>query len=428
MTRLRIRADRLLWIALGASTATGAAHADATDNRFYVTPMGSYTLANHRGTNDGIGGSVAIGKRILDSLELEARGTFTDYSGRRGNADTELYSVGGGANLFPAPASDLLGGLYLHVGVLYGKAHHEPGSIHAYSTTLFEAGPGYQWTLSKQAIGPIAPGMALRLEALYRGDSHGRDLPGGALNTHRAFNEGVFNLGLHIPLGGHAVETAPAPPPPEETVQVVPVEAAPPPPEPAPEAPPAAPPCQAPEVGQPVNLSGCHSGDVIVLRGVNFDFNKASLTPNARTILDGVADALLAVPGIKVEIDGHTDGKGGAAYNQKLSQARAGSVVRYLEARGIARGRMSSKGFGKTQPIADNNTDEGREQNRRVELKIVDDGQGGAAAQPAVSAPASSADAAPATSETASPAADQAAVPTDAPADAQASPDGQSNP
>ena len=408
MTRLRIRADRLLWLALGASAATGAVHADATDTRVYVTPMGSYTLANHRGTDDGLGGTVAIGKRILDSLELEARGTFTDFSGRRGNPDTKLYGVGGGANLFPAPASDLLGGLYLHLGVLYGKGHHEPGAIHAYSTTLFEAGLGYEWTLSKQAIGPIAPGLALRAEALYRGDSHGRDLPGGALNTHRAFNEGVFNLGLKIPLGGHVAETTPAPPPPEEPVQVVPVaEASPPPEAPAP----AAPPCQTPESGQPVDLSGCHSGDVVVLRGVNFDFNKATLTPNARTILDGVADALLAVPGIKVEIDGHTDGKGGVSYNQKLSEARAHSVVKYLEGRGIARDRLAAKGFGKSQPIADNNTDEGREQNRRVELKIVDDGQGGASSQPAAPADATPDATPPAAEPAAAPAADAAAEP-----------------
>ncbi|MDB5985693.1 MAG: hypothetical protein JWR16_746 [Nevskia sp.] len=170
-------------------------------------------------------------------------------------------------------------------------------------------------------------------------------------------------LGLRYSFGKPAQPVA-APEPP---VQVIPVEEPPPAPEPPPP-----PPCQAPEPGQPINLQGCKTGDTVVLRGVNFLFDKATLTVNAKTLLNQVADALQARADIKVEIDGHTDGKGSVAYNQKLSQRRADSVQQYLLGRGIDGSRMTTRGFGKSKPIADNATDEGREINRRVELTVTD--------------------------------------------------------
>jgi outer membrane protein OmpA-like peptidoglycan-associated protein/plastocyanin len=141
---------------------------------------------------------------------------------------------------------------------------------------------------------------------------------------------------------------------------------------PAPLPPPVTPPCQLPEPGQPITLEGCKIGDTIVLRGVNFEFDKAALTVNAKALLDQVAEALQLRADVKVEIDGHTDGKGSESYNQKLSEQRAASVQAYLLARSIAASRLSAKGFGKSVPIADNATDEGRELNRRVELKVIE--------------------------------------------------------
>ncbi|SEP85683.1 Outer membrane protein OmpA [Solimonas aquatica] len=146
-------------------------------------------------------------------------------------------------------------------------------------------------------------------------------------------------------------------------------------------------PCLPSMAGQKISLAGCGAGDVIVLRGVNFEFDKDRLALNAKTILDGVADELKAHPDITVEVDGHTDAKGSDAYNEDLSQRRAEAVVRYLTQAGVDASRMSAKGFGESHPIADNDTDEGREQNRRVELKIMSGGssagtseEGGAAA------------------------------------------------
>lgn len=150
-----------------------------------------------------------------------------------------------------------------------------------------------------------------------------------------------------------------------------PVKPAVPPPPPPPPAP-APPPCQLPQAGQAISLEGCKQNDVLILRGVNFEFNKDRLTLNAKTILDQVADALKARPDIKVEIAGHTDGIGTVAYNLRLSDRRAKSVKRYLVEKGIAGDRMSTVGYGKSRPIADNATDEGRALNRRVELKVTE--------------------------------------------------------
>jgi OOP family OmpA-OmpF porin len=108
-----------------------------------------------------------------------------------------------------------------------------------------------------------------------------------------------------------------------------------------------------------------------VLRGVNFEFNKDVLTINAKTLLDQVADALLARTDIKFEIGGHTDAKGTDDYNQSLSERRAASVKSYLVGRGVDAGRITSRGYGESVPIGDNATEEGAALNRRVELKVI---------------------------------------------------------
>jgi outer membrane protein OmpA-like peptidoglycan-associated protein len=106
----------------------------------------------------------------------------------------------------------------------------------------------------------------------------------------------------------------------------------------------------------------------LVLEGVNFEYNSSKLTPASEAVLDKVAASLVDWSDVKLEVGGHTDGRGADAYNMKLSQARAESVLNYLGAKGVAASRLTAKGFGKTLPIADNKTDAGRATNRRVEL------------------------------------------------------------
>ena len=104
---------------------------------------------------------------------------------------------------------------------------------------------------------------------------------------------------------------------------------------------------------------------------VNFAFNSAELTSSAKTNLDKLATVLINNPDTNINIYGHTDNKGTAQVNQKISENRANSVKNYLISKGIASSRMITMGRGFSEPIASNDTDAGRAQNRRVEFAIT---------------------------------------------------------
>jgi outer membrane protein OmpA-like peptidoglycan-associated protein/tetratricopeptide (TPR) repeat protein len=109
----------------------------------------------------------------------------------------------------------------------------------------------------------------------------------------------------------------------------------------------------------------------IVLKNIFFDVNKFELKPESQVELDKLVQLFNDNPGIKVQIEGHTDNVGTAADNLKLSENRAKAVVSYLTGKGIAATRLIAKGFGASKPIADNKTEEGKAQNRRTELKVI---------------------------------------------------------
>ena len=109
------------------------------------------------------------------------------------------------------------------------------------------------------------------------------------------------------------------------------------------------------------------------LQGVTFGSGNATLTPNAKKVLDGVAEQLLANPKVKIEIQGHTDNQGKPEANRELSERRAKAVVGYLALKGVKTTRMTAVGYGQDVPIADNKNAEGRELNRRIEMIRVDD-------------------------------------------------------
>mgnify|MGYP005813131803 CR=1 FL=1 len=109
----------------------------------------------------------------------------------------------------------------------------------------------------------------------------------------------------------------------------------------------------------------------IVLNNIFFDVGKFELRSESQTELDKVVQLMNDNPGVKIQIGGHTDNEGKPADNMTLSNNRAKAVVNYLVSKNINAQRLSAKGFGETQPVADNKTDEGRAKNRRTELKIV---------------------------------------------------------
>jgi outer membrane protein OmpA-like peptidoglycan-associated protein len=114
-------------------------------------------------------------------------------------------------------------------------------------------------------------------------------------------------------------------------------------------------------------------GLIVNMSDVLFDTGKYSLRPLAREKLAKVAGIVSGHPGLRLDVEGHTDSVGGDDYNQQLSEQRGGAVRDYLMQQGMAVSSVTSKGFGKTQPVASNDTADGRQQNRRVEIVISGD-------------------------------------------------------
>lgn len=115
-------------------------------------------------------------------------------------------------------------------------------------------------------------------------------------------------------------------------------------------------------------------GDDLILRmpsGITFPVNSAVVQPQFQGTLDQVAQTLASYNQTYIDVLGHASADGPDDYNMTLSQQRAQSVADYLANRGVARARMGVRGFGETQPIASNDTEAGRQANRRVEIKVV---------------------------------------------------------
>ena len=111
-------------------------------------------------------------------------------------------------------------------------------------------------------------------------------------------------------------------------------------------------------------------GETFVIKNIYFDFDKTTLTPESNVELDKQAEFLRENPDINILITGHTDSKGSDSYNMKLSEGRAIAVMNALIERGIAPERLKAEGRGETQPVATNDTEEGRAENRRIEIEI----------------------------------------------------------
>jgi outer membrane protein OmpA-like peptidoglycan-associated protein len=125
------------------------------------------------------------------------------------------------------------------------------------------------------------------------------------------------------------------------------------------------------EVEININLKKIEIGQSIVLKNIFFDFDKATIRSESANELDRLIKLLTENPTLKIELGSHTDSKGSDDYNQKLSQSRSQSVVTYLINKGISTDRLVAKGYGETVPVATNDTEAGRQENRRTEFKIL---------------------------------------------------------
>jgi outer membrane protein OmpA-like peptidoglycan-associated protein len=125
--------------------------------------------------------------------------------------------------------------------------------------------------------------------------------------------------------------------------------------------------------GTGVDVSQTPNGDGILvnLPDVTFPVDSATISPAMRAVLDDVAASMIQYPNSLIDVMGHTDSTGSDQYNLELSRRRAESVANYLVSRGVARSRIETLGYGEQYPVGDNTTVAGREQNRRVEIRIT---------------------------------------------------------
>jgi outer membrane protein OmpA-like peptidoglycan-associated protein len=403
-TAATVLASTVAMLSAAAHAQDASATGSPLRNGSYIAPVLHFVNTDDQALDDGWNVDVNLGIR-KDYYAMEIGGVYADLSGatQRGVLVKGL--------LFPF--RNALPGLFLSAGVGALETDKHPSTESTFHTITTGTGAGY--ILPVQIAGYE---FGIRVEATYRYGQREKDINDRDIDlpVARHFGDTLLGIGLQLPLGKPV--PPPAPPPAAAMVPVVAIcadgqdndgdgqadfpadkgcSAA----DDVDESdPPAcgdgqdndgdglvdhpedkgctaaddtdeADPCKTPAVGERVSLRGCGTGDVIVLRGVNFEFDQARLTTNARTILDGVAAELVAYPDIHVQIAGHTDAKGSDAYNERLSAQRAAAVVDYLASKGVKAARMTSVGLGESQPVADNETEEGRELNRRVELKIV---------------------------------------------------------
>jgi OmpA-OmpF porin, OOP family len=126
--------------------------------------------------------------------------------------------------------------------------------------------------------------------------------------------------------------------------------------------------------GIKVDANGCPPAaeqGAIIFRNILFDFDKSNINPDSFAVLDEIVEYLATNKGVKMEIQGHTDNKGTAEYNMKLSYKRADSVRKYIVGKGITPDRLKVSGFGFSKPVVPNDSDENRARNRRVEFKPI---------------------------------------------------------
>lgn len=343
---------------LGAMSLAQSATAQEFDDRWYVTGSLGYLKADDsRDTGDAPIFGIGFGRFLAPNFSLDFELDRSNFDGTNGNGDWEMtggalvgryHFIEDGRTWWP----------YLAAGA--GVQHHDEEFANGTRSRtggnlMVKFGTGLQADYGRWAM---------------RAEVGGRwDADDGSISSPRSDNflDGYAALTAVFKLGSKA--EAPVAPPP---------------------APPAAPAqtcadldddgdgvnncndkCPASQAGQAIGPDGCPVPLTIDLKGVNFDFDKATLRPDAISILDEAASILQKYPQLRVEVAGHTDAVGAENYNQGLSERRARAVYDYLAGKGIDASRMvGPTGYGEARPIDSNDTAEGRARNRRTELNV----------------------------------------------------------
>jgi OOP family OmpA-OmpF porin len=317
----------------------------------YVKALGTYIDADsERLVDDEVaGGLIGFGYSLSEHFNVEFDMQKLNLDGDpNGNPDQDQTAVS--LSLMNLYNRDGLFAPYLLAGVGVVNTDIDNGSQDGDDLQL-QGGAGVLTRLWGDRV-------SLRTEVLYRWQ-----------DASDSLGDTLVNAGFSVALGSKAVAAAPV------------VAAAPP---PAPPPPPPPPPpsdtdgdgvvdgsdqCPDTPKGDRVGPQGCSCD---VTRQLQFKVDSAELTDEDKAVLDEVAGNLTRLKFVSGTVVGHTDSTGSDAYNQGLSERRAQTVATYLEGKGIAAGRLTVKGAGEAEPIADNATKEGRAQNRRVVLKRTD--------------------------------------------------------
>ncbi|WP_372716897.1 OmpA family protein [Immundisolibacter sp.] len=323
-----------LLVAAGLAALSANVLATDLDDRWYLSAGAGYVFPDDNRDRISTGWDVegapsaflGVGKTINEwlNVELNAKGHSFDLGGGNGNWD-QWGATLDGLIFFNRNAK------FSPYAVVGAGMMRSDTKLDNADGPIAEAGLGFMHTLNED-------GDTLRAEVRHRWDFANLDVPGGNKNH----NDWVLMVGVTIPLGKRPEAPAPMP--------VAMAEPAPPPPPPP----------------APVT-------ETVVLKDVNFCFDCDTLSAQAQQKLDYDAMAIVEHhPDATFEVAGHTDSIGSEMYNEALSQRRVDSVRTYLIQKGVDGSRMTARGYGESQPVADNATAEGRAQNRRVELRITE--------------------------------------------------------
>ena len=320
------------------------------DNRWYVAPFATFiNTGGDRGAQDGWGGGLGIGKMINQHFNVELKGFYQGFDSKPGS-DGEWQLAGATADVQYFLSRNTFSP-YTVVG-LGGMNTNAHGAEAA--SFIGEAGAGFTYELCDNFL--------LRSDVRYR---YNNNLDTTFGRNSDDFHDMTVNVGFEIPLGPKPMAAklelpAPVPTPVAQVPDCSTLDSD------ADGINNCSDQCPSTMSGSKVDNQGCPVS--LELKGVNFKYDSAELTPNAMTILDTVAVNLMNYPEKDdIEVRGHTSSEGSNAHNMKLSQRRSQSVVDYLAMKGVSN-RLTARGFGENQPVADNSTEEGKSLNRRVEL------------------------------------------------------------
>jgi len=318
----------------------------------YVGVLGSYLdLDKQRVPTDGTGIGLLYGRQFGHGNWFWEAQLFTQNLETNKNDVPDHYRSGGGLDLVYALNERRTFTPFALLGI---GGNYNDGIPDDDDKFDFFANAGLG--LVTRPLGTY--GFRFRAEARYIYD----DFQGGQ-------NDIRYSVGLELPLSPYEQPRALPPAPVAESTEVVKVETmadsdgdgVPDQFDKCPETP----------TGMPVDGIGCGLAQVITLTGVNFDFDKATLTPDSLKILDEVALKIKHFTSVPMSLEGHTDSKGSDSYNEMLSQLRADTVRDYLIKQGVPGDQLTAKGMGEGNPVADNGSEAGRALNRRVELHIA---------------------------------------------------------